>query len=191
MAGTNSAAGARSLKERLKERLKAMKKEVKGKVAGSLKGSASKIVALALLPFALLLLGYGCMGTTPSARSNTSSYEKMFSVKAGDKAVVTLNVTLGDGLLASADGGGDTQTATPTQTTDVTPSAAVAWGASNASVGSSGTATAQQGLLEKGLEKLRAILTGKTGVALDADEAKAVRDCVDGNCCEGGSCSEN
>jgi len=69
----------------------------------------------------------GCQTTTPASRSNESAYKPEVKIETrGDNNRYEL--VLGDGLYASADGGGDTQRITPTQTNDIKPSTAMSYG---------------------------------------------------------------
>jgi len=115
----------------------------------------------------------GCQTADPKSRSNLTSY--------GDISVVNssgVTLTVGDGLIASADGGGDTQSNTPTQTTDTKPEVAVGLGGGSAGTGGS---PASSGIVGEALSKLMGILGGNGG-KLTQQEAAAIKDCADGNC---------
>lgn len=116
----------KNLKESIKAKVKAKAEATKEKLKGA------KKCAVALLSLASLLsLCGGCMDTNPASRQNSNAFgdiEPAVKVVIGEGAVsntvaVTVTTTLGDGVLASADSAGstDTQTVTPTQTTDVKP----------------------------------------------------------------------
>lgn len=115
----------KNLKESIKAKVKAKAEATKEKLKGA------KKCAVALLSLASLLSLCGCMDTNPASRQNSNAFgdiEPAVKVVIGEGAVsnvvnVTVPVTLGDGVLASADSAGstDTQTVTPTQTTDVKP----------------------------------------------------------------------
>lgn len=108
-----------------------MGKTIKGKVkakAAAVKAKAKGIKAkakccaslLALLSLASLM---GCMDTNPASRQTYSTYGDIV-VKIGEAATGNVvRVTIGDGAIASADSAGstETQTTSPTQTTDVKP----------------------------------------------------------------------
>jgi len=114
----------------------------------------------------------------PASRSNDTRYGTIGPVVKGNNN--TVHVTVGDGTVSDASGGGDTQTSTPTQTNDIRPEVAVGVGGSSA-----GTGNAKPGgnILESGLNKLAGLLSGKTDVPkLTKEEADAIKACVDGNC---------
>lgn len=101
----------------------------KAKLAMKLKGVA---VAIGLLVFVS-----GCQTADPASRSNKAEYGDIIpkiSIE-GTSNVVHVTITIGDGVYASADGGGDTQSNTPTQTTDTKPEVAVGLGGSSVGTG--------------------------------------------------------
>ena len=156
---------------------KPMKKKTKDKVRGKLLAKGLVAGATVCLVAAVMLLA-GCQSADPASRSNRTDYGGMSVVINGNHNRVTVDI--GDGVTSDASGGGDTQTSTPTLSTDVTTKAAAAWGASSAAnEGSPG----QSGDFISSVGKLIRIFTG-SGESLDAGEAKAVRDCVDGACSE-------
>ena len=128
-----------------------------------------------LLLSAAALIG-GCQTADPASRSNRASYRDIVAEINGSSNVIT--VTVGDGLYASADGGGDAQHNTPTQTTDTKPEVAVGVGGGSAGTGG---AAPSSGIVGEALEKLMGIIGG-SGETLTAEEAKAVADCAPGRC---------
>ena len=134
---------------------------------------------LATLTMAALALGFmsGCQNTDPASRSNRTQYRDIYAEVNGDSN--TLHFTVGDGLYASADGGGDTQSNTPTQTTDTKPEIAVGVGG-----GSAGTGSAKPGgnIVNDAFNKIAGLVNGTNTVNLTAEEAQALKDCVDENC---------
>lgn len=158
------------MKENMKENIKAKGAAVKAKLKGmkdKAKGAKKLAEATALGLIASL---YGCMDTNPASRQNSNRFgdiEPTVKVVIGEYAVsntvaVTVNTTLGDGVLASADSAGstETQTATPTQTTDVKPDLdlhyndALSAGASVAASGANATKDLTAALKKKGKEVL-------------------------------------
>jgi hypothetical protein len=109
-------------KERMKE-----KKESKRRKMGAAQ-------AVLLLGVAMLALT-GCQTADPASRSNRTEYGDIYAVVEGSNNSVRL--TLGDGLFASADGGGDSNENTATQTTDTKPEVAVGVGGGSAGTGNS------------------------------------------------------
>jgi hypothetical protein len=131
--------------------------------------------------FILATLAMGCQNTDPASRSNRAAYRDIARVDVrGNGHVVNLHTTVGDGLYASADGGGDAQDTRPTQTVDTRPEVAVALPGGGAGTGG---ASPQAGVAGAALTKLMGILAGKGGT-LTAGEAQAVKDCADGNCAD-------
>lgn len=102
----------------IKEKVKAKAKALKEK----LKGSAKKCAALVAV-----LCVAGCMDTNPASRQNSNRFgdvEPAVKVVIGEGACsnvvnVTMPVTIGDGVLASADSSGSTETQTATPTLDI------------------------------------------------------------------------
>lgn len=93
--------------------------EKKAKIAEKC-GKAAKVAGIL---FALAFILTGCATSDPSSRSTTATYGDIV-VKVGEGASNnTVNVTLGDGAIASADSSGSTETTTasPTNTTDLKP----------------------------------------------------------------------
>jgi len=126
--------------------------------------------AMVMMMLAVAALA-GCQSADPASRSNRTAYRDIY---VSDSSNVTLKV--GDGLYASADGGGDSQRNTPTQTTDVKPEVAAAWGGASAGTGGARPTAGLTAAALAAWDKL----TG--GGKLTAGEAQAIRDCVDGNC---------
>ena len=104
-------------KKPVKDRIKAKAQETKAKVKAKVK--ASVVIMAAILS---LILYEGCSTATPASRATTAQYRIELSFDDSARSN-TVNLTLGDGALASADSAGstETQTATPTTTTDVKP----------------------------------------------------------------------
>ncbi|MCL1922042.1 MAG: hypothetical protein FWG50_13390 [Kiritimatiellaeota bacterium] len=133
-----------------------------------------KMKVLMMMAALAAVLMAGCQTADPSSRSNKASY--------GDITVCEstgVTITLGDGLVADASGGGDTQSNTPTQTTDVKPEVAAAWAGGSAGTGGGAP---QSGIVGEALSKLMGLIGGTSSAKLTPQEARAVRDCVDGNC---------
>lgn len=136
------------------------------------------LCASALILSASTLLS-GCQTADPASRSNRTSYRDIRAEINGTSN--TLTITVGDGLYASADGGGDALENTPTQTTDTKPEVAVGVGGGSAGTGG---AAPQSGIVGAALEKLMSILggTAPAGTKLSTEEAAAINDCVGGLC---------
>lgn len=138
-----------------------------------------KQLSASLLLCASALIFAGCQTADPASRSNRTSYRDIRAEINGSGN--TLTVTVGDGLYASADGGGDAIENTPTQTTDTKPEVAVGVGGGSAGTGA---ATPSSGIVGAALEKLMSILGGTAapGTTLTQDEAAAISDCASGLC---------
>lgn len=121
----------------------------------------------------------GCQSADPASRSNRAEYRDIYAAVNGTNNTVTVRV--GDGLYASADGGGDKMENTATQTTDTKPEIAVGVGGGSAGTGG---ATPSSGIVGAALEKLMSIVSGsaKAGTTLTAEEAAAIKECVNGAC---------
>ena len=135
------------------------KKPVKAKVKAKVKSTKAKVkgkVKALLARVGLAVLFAGCSTATPASRATTAQYEITFSFDDGAKGN-TVNLTLGDGALASADSSGSTETQTATPTLDVKPDVnlnyAQGGGITNRGTGG-GTATGAAGVLEKLLGSL-------------------------------------
>lgn len=138
-----------------------------------------KIILSALCLCASVVILSGCQTADPASRSNRTSYRDIRAEINGCSN--TLTITVGDGLYASADGGGDALENTPTQTTDTKPEVAVGVGGGSAGTGG---AAPQSGIVGAALEKLMSILggTAPAGTKLSTEEAAAINDCVGGLC---------
>lgn len=129
-----------------------------------------------LLTLAAAALIGGCQTADPASRSNRTAYRDIRAEINGCSN--TVHISVGDGLYASADGGGDTQSNTPTQTTDTKPEVAVGVGGGSAGTGG---ASPQSGLTDKIVAALKS--AGIIGDGETEAAAKAVSDaCADGSC---------
>jgi hypothetical protein len=177
------------MKDNMKDSIKAKGAAVKAKLkAMKDKAKGAKKCAV-VLTFALCgALLTGCMDTNPASRQNSNRFgdvEPAVKVVIGEHAVsntvaVTVNTTLGDGVLASADSAGstETQTATPTQTTDVKPDVdlhyndALSAGASVAASGASATKGLSGVLKDAGKE----LFNGATSQSAETPKATQATD---------------
>lgn len=157
-----------------KQEIRSKMKEMKARLQRKLKGAVPAAAVVCLMVMA------GCQTADPASRSNDASYgdlEPRVTIN-GSSNYVNVAITIGDGVLASADGGGDTQSNTPTQTTDTKPEVAVGLGGGSAGTGG-GSPTS--GLTDTILNALKGmgLVTGA-----NEKEVKAAVDaaCTDGNC---------
>ena len=160
------------------ERMKDKAVKLAAKLKGPAKGTATALLAMALLS--------GCQDTIPSARSNQSGYGDFEPsiVLNGSSNSVTLNITIGDGVYADASGGGDTQTASPVQTTDVKPDIKAAVGAGATASGAAGN---NPDFMSNAVNAVYGWLGLNKGVTLsDSEKAAATAAvkaaCTDGSC---------
>jgi hypothetical protein len=136
----------------------------------------NKLTMTAAILIAAGLLA-GCQTADPASRSNRSQYRDIYADVTGTSNTVSISV--GDGLYASADGGGDKQSNSPVQTTDTKPEVAVGVGGGSAGTGA---AAPQSGLTEKIVAALSGWLGESKGISLTPAETAAAAACVDGAC---------
>lgn len=173
----------KNIKEKVKAKVAKAKEKVKAKV-----GKGAKCCSV-LGAIVLALAEVGCMGTNPASRA-TSSADEIGDIDAKiencSNCTVNINFTKGDSALASADSSGstETQTASPTQSTDVSP---------KTDVNTTGGRSA--GVLESIVGAFGTWLATPSGKAA-AESAAACPDgkcatgtCADGSCTDG-SCSD-
>jgi hypothetical protein len=162
------------------EKMKDKAVKFASKLKGPAKGAASATAILAMVLLA------GCQETIPSARSNQAGYGDFEPsiVLNGSSNNVTLNITIGDGVYADASGGGDSQTASPVQTTDVKPDIKAAVGAGATASGAAGN---NPDFMSNAVNAVYGWLGLNKGVTLtDAEKASATAAakaaCTDGSC---------
>lgn len=112
----------------------------------------------------------GCQQLIPATRSNSTRYQELVRIEAGGH-VSAIHITIGDGTLASADGGGDTQANTPTQT--ISPTTTLSYGM--------GGGESLNGLVSQ-LKSAIGIGANTTTAANSATAATTNSACVDGTC---------
>lgn len=166
-------AKAAAKKARLAAKLKKGKTAMKNRAVTTTTATASVL-------FAVLALA-GCQTADPASRSNRAAYRDIYAKVRGESNTVC--ITVGDGLYASADGGGDKQDSAATQTTDTRPEVAVGVGGGSAGTGG---AAPQSGIVGDALKKLMSIVGGTApeGTKLTAEEAAAVTACANGACAD-------
>lgn len=182
------------------------KKDIKKKVAAKVAKGKSKIARkcgkACVAAFALLsLVLAGCQGTSTPSRSQTlhiaDSTINIYGSGDGGRTNDVARVELATQAMAIETGGSETQTSSPTQTTDVKPDVNVNYAqgggiANRAPGGAAGTGGAA-GVVEKllasltdeGLAALKSAVEGKANgtVALKKkDGTTATAICKDGTC---------
>lgn len=160
-----------------KEKVKAKVAAAKKKIARKVKGSVA--VAAAILS---LVLYEGCSTAQPASRATTAQYKFVFEFDDSSRQN-TVNLTLGDGALASADSSGSTETQTATPTVDVKPDIDVRYNDAIA-----GATTASKGVLgaigygaDAVLELMSSKKSGTVKVTRKDGTAATVK-CEDGQC---------
>ena len=179
-------------KDRVKEKAAAVKAKAKA-VKGRMKAAAKCAVA-----FALVLVFAGCATSDPASRLTKAEYGDIKVCVEENVRDVTVNITIGDGAIASADSAGSTESITASPTNDVKPDTNIEIpvnksGGGAQTVGSvlgDAAASAVKGLFSK---------SGTDGTASTqkaencADGSCTTGSCTDGNCttggCTDGSCS--
>jgi hypothetical protein len=165
--------------DKLKEKEEKMKTK-QNKLAAQLKG-VSKAVATATTILAMVILA-GCQNTDPASRSNKAEYGDIAPriVIEGCSNVVSVTNIVGDGVYASADGGGDSQATTPTQTTDVKPDIKAAVGAGATASGAAGN---NPEMITSFISMVSGWLSANKGVTLtEPEKASLTAACADGSC---------
>lgn len=190
----------KNLKEEIKSKVKAKAEAVKAKMKG-----AKKCAALVAALGAAALCG--CMDTNPASRQNSNTFgdiEPTVKVVIGEYAVsntvsVTLTTTLGDGVLASADSAGSTETQTATPTLDIRTKVDARYNDAMAAA-----STASRGVIdsltEAGANKVLSLMADKSTGTVEVqkkDGTTAIVECKDGQCsftgsggCSGGACED-
>lgn len=175
------------MKKPVKDKVKAKAKATKEKVKGKLKGRKCAVAAALFLCAALC----GCMDTNPASRANSNRFgdvEPGVKVVIGENACsntvsVTVPVTIGDGVLASADSAGSTETQTATPTLDVRTKVDARYNDAVA-----GATSASKGVLDSIGDGVTAVLDmmqnkqSGTVKVTKTDGTAATVECKDGQC---------
>lgn len=165
----------KSLKQKVRGKMKTKKEILKAKLKGVTKTAPGVATLLAVMMFA------GCQTADPASRSNRASYgdlEPRITIN-GSSNTVSFAMTIGDGVLASADGGGDTQSNSPVQTTDTKPEVAVGVGGGSAGTGGGSQETGPTAAVLYALKGLGNLITPENEKAVTEAVSAA---CKDGNC---------
>lgn len=157
-------------KKMASKKVKAAEKKAKFK--------AKMKAALAFVAFGVLCCG--CATSEPASRLTRGEYGDI-TVRLENSHSNYVHVTVGDAAYASADSKGstETQTANPTNTTDIKP---------ETNVNTTGGRTA--GILESMIGAFGAWLATPSGTAAAANAAKSGGACTGGDCsyCPDGNC---
>lgn len=161
------------------ERMKDKAIKLASKLKGPVKGAATALLALVLFA--------GCQTVDPASRSNNAGYGDIaprVSINGNSNTVSITNI-VGDGVYASADGGGDAQTASPVQTTDIKPDIKAAVGAGATASGAAGN---NPDFMSTAANALFGWLGINKGVTLTDTEKAAATEAVKAACTDG-SCA--
>ena len=192
----------KDIKGNIKEKVKAKAKDVKENLKSKLKGAKKLTEATALGLIASL---YGCMDTNPASRANSNAVGDVrptVKVVIGENAVsnavaVTVTTTFGDGVLASADSAGSTETQTATPTLDVRTRVDARYNDALKNASDASKDVLSQ-LTSAGANEVLELMASKgTGTVEVAkkDGTTATVECKDGQCafkgaCSGGACED-
>ena len=181
------------MKDNMKESIKAKGASVKEKLKGMKdKAKGAKKCAVLLASLASLASLVGCMDTNPASRQNSNAFGDIgpaVKVVIGEYAVsnvvnVTMPVTLGDGVLASADSAGSTETQTATPTLDVRTRVDARYNDALAAA-----STASKGVIdsltEAGANKVLSLMADKSTGTVEVQKKDGTTAVVK---CEGGQC---
>ena len=176
---------AKPVKDKIKDKLAKTKDKVKSKLKGA---KASTAVMAAILS---LTLYEGCSTATPASRATTATYTFEFAFDDSAHGN-TLNITLGDGALASADAEGSTETQTATPTVDVKPDVDVRY--NDAIAGATSASKNALSAIGYGADAVLEMMAGKksgTVKVQKTDGTDAIVKCENGQCsfCENGACN--
>jgi len=170
---------SKSKPEKMKDKEIKMKAK-KNKLTARLKGVAKTTAAASAL-IAVMMLS-ACQTTDPASRSNRAEYGDIcprIDINGSSNVVSVTNI-VGDGVYASADGGGDSQATTPTQTTDVKPDIKAAVGAGATASGAAGN---NPEMITSFISMVSGWLSTNKGVNLsDTEKASLSAACADGSC---------
>ena len=181
-------------KDRVKEKAAAVKAKAKA-VKGKIKGAAKCAVA-----FALLLALAGCATSDPASRLTKAEYGDIKVCVDEHARDVTVNITIGDGAIASADSAGSTETMTANPTNDVKPDTNIdvpinkASGAQSVgSVLGDAAAAGIKGLMSKSQVGSDSVKAESDSAATSRQSQTSQSDCPDGSCttgvCTDGTCT--
>ena len=174
----------------IKKRVETKVAKAKSKVARKCGKAAKAVIAIACLSVLLT----GCMGTTTPSRSQTMTIKDctINVYGCGTETNEVARVELATQAMSIENSGTETQTSSPTQTTDVKPDVNVNYaqggGITNRGTGgskASGVAAILESLTAEGLAALSDYVIGKkTGtVTLQKKDGSTVTaDCKDGSC---------
>ena len=167
-------------KDRVKAKAKAVKAKAKA-VKGKMKSAAKCAIA-----FALLLVVAGCATSDPASRLTKAEYGDIKVCVEENVRDVTINVTIGDGAIASADSAGSTESITASPTNDVKPDTNIDVPINKAS----GAQSVGSVLGDAVASAVKGAFGGDKTTATAVPLAQKSEDCADGSCNPGGTCTD-
>lgn len=176
--------------EAMKDKIAAKKAKAKDKLAAKVKGKCKKCAALAAALALVCALG-GCATADPASRANSNRFgdvEPAVKVVLGEYACsntvsVTVPVTIGDGVLASADSAGSTETQTATPTLDIRTKVDARY--NDAISGATAASKSVLGSIDDGITAVLDMMQNKksgTVQVTKTDGTTATVKCEDGQC---------
>ena len=168
-------------KDRVKEKAAAIKAKAKA-VKGKMKTAAKCAVV-----FALLLAIAGCATSDPASRLTKAEYGDIKVCVEENVRDVTVNITIGDGAIASADSAGSTESITASPTNDVKPDTNIDVPINKAS----GAQSVGSVLGDAVASAVKGAFGGDSkATATAVPLAQKSEDCADGSCNPGGTCTD-
>lgn len=176
----------KNIKEKIKSKVKSKANAVKDKM----KGSAKKCAAFAAALGAAATLA-GCASANPASRANESSVKDVsptikveLNNSVSNTVSIVLKNTIGDGVLASADSSGSTETQTATPTLDIRTKVDARY---NDALAAASTASKGviESLTEAGANKVLSLMADKSTGTVEVqkkDGTTVTVECKDGQC---------
>ena len=167
-------------KDRVKEKAAAVKAKAKS-VKGRMKAAAKCAVA-----FALLLVFAGCATSDPASRLTKAEYGDIKVCVEENVRDVTVNITIGDGAIASADSAGSTESITASPTNDVKPDTNIEVPVNKSGGGAQSVGSVLGDAVASGIKGMfsdssKADTTAQTNATSTATAQKS-ENCADGSC---------
>ena len=179
----------KSIKDKIKAKAKSVKDKLKGsKSSKSSRKCAAIVAALGLSGVAAALSG--CATADPASRANDNkvgdiepTVKVVMENSSSNTVSVVVKTTLGDGLLASADSAGSTETQTATPTTSIPIRIDARY--NDALAAASTTSRSVLGTIGEGLGAVLDLMASKkdgTVTVQKTDGTTATVECKDGQC---------
>jgi len=183
----------KNMKDKIKSKVKAKTNAVKEKLKGAKKCAAFAAALGAAVTFA------GCASANPASRANESSVDDVsptikveINNSSSNTVSIVLKNTIGDGVLASADSSGSTETQTATPTLDIRTKIDARYNDAMAAASTTSKGVIDS-LTEAGANKVLAMMADKSTGTVEVqkkDGSMATVKCENGQCsfCSDGNC---